>query len=167
MKRMWQAKGIYSLKNLKFYYFMADPSDISGWCCRIKINGTVSVLTIKRSVPTCLHIFTPLPCIPKPPFNSLNSHSAGSTAGNCGVRGCQSCGFPKKYGSWGGKQKRNFQWAHWSCCRSTAGLPKRPLSQDPVSMQETAKSMLCKWPQNPCDLALLYIFLLLSIKAAF
>lgn len=151
---------------------MADPSDSSGWCCRIKINGTVSVPTIKRSGSTCLHIFTHLSRIAKPPFNSLNSHSAGSSAGNCGVRSCQSCGFPEKYGSWGGSRLFHKRGAFSECIGAEAD-PLQDCQRDlwtrthPVSMQGTAKSMLCKWPQNPCDLALLYIFLLLSIKAAF
>lgn len=65
----------------------------------------MSAPTIRRSGPTCLHIFTLLSWISKPPFISLKSHSTGSTAGNCAVRSCQSCGFPQKYGYWGGKEQ--------------------------------------------------------------
>lgn len=157
--------------NPKFYYFMAHSSHTSSWCYRIKINGAVSVSTIKRSGSASPHIFTLSSWIAKPSFNSLDSHSAGSTEGSCCVRSCQSCGFPQKLGSWRGKQtlpqKTSFQWVHWSCCRLTAGLPKWPLSQEPVSVQRTAASVVCKWPRDRCDLALPCIFLLLSIKAAF
>lgn len=81
----------------------------------------MSVPTIKRSDPTYLYIFSLLSWIAKPPFNSLNSHSAGSTTGNCAARSCQSVRFQRNMVLEGENRLFHKRAAFSECIEAAAG----------------------------------------------